>query len=146
MLSISSVLTGLSRISELDKDNVWEKIPLFSQEGAIDPGSEHSSDSGSDKTSDDDDSDFYEESIVEHLNCKQLSTRQRFRRRVLKFQFFWYELIPHEKSDKRQYSGRLYRDGHNRSLQLQSFMVSDLKSRARVRTDRLGDWSLAACG
>ena len=131
-------------------------MPLFSNLCEVDQGSRPCSDTGSDKTSDttsDETGDknhaaFFEESISQHLDCEQLSTRQSLRRRILKFQFSWYQLIPHEQSEKRlyrrKYSGRLYRDDLKRSLQLESFMVSDLTFRVWLEIDRLGNCNLAA--
>ena len=158
----NSVLTGLSRISNVNKDSIWEKVPLFSPVCEVDQGSlrglfsDIESDTTSDKTSDetsdegseDSDVEFFEESILQHLNCEQLSMRQSLRRRIVKFQFSWYQLTPSAKSEKRlyprKYSGRLYRDKHQRSLQLESFMVSDLLIRVWLEIEyRLGNCSLA---
>lgn len=93
----------------------------FNVEG--EDGSKAESDEGY-ETKDDDDSDFYAQSVKEHLRCEQLSVLRRARRVIVKFQFSWYELVAHGSSEKRRYSGKLYRDEENRSLQLQSFMVS----------------------
>jgi len=122
LLTRSSVLTGLSRASEVAKHGRilgLGKIPLFRNSNRIgerkhDTENENESYNG----------DFYAESISEHIDGKQLSLWERSRRRVVKFQFSWYELIPYGESEDRQFSGRLYRDVQKRSLQLQSFMVS----------------------
>ena len=113
--------------------------------------SDKTSDTTSDETGDEGSNNyagFFEESISQHLNCEQMSTRQSLRRRIVKFQFSWYQLTPHGKSEKRlyprKYSGRLYRDDLKRSLQLESFMVSDLKFEVRLEIDRLGNCNLAA--
>jgi len=150
LLIIYSVLTGLSRIPNLDAYTPIlreRKVPLFSPAGII-----HGSRSGSD-VSHYDDSDFYQSCIWEYLDCKQQSMQESYRRRVIQFQFSWYEIVFNEKCEKRQYagrnsgrySGRLYRDKF-RSLQLQSFMVSDVTPRAQLTIDKLGGWSLATSG
>ncbi|KAG8530501.1 uncharacterized protein KY384_005004 [Bacidia gigantensis] len=147
------VLTGVSNISNLERDNIYDKIPLFRKDHKIDRGkvlygkdeisssetddctSSEASDDGIDMTyndpedegSEDGDVVFLEESIVQHLNCEQLSMRKYDRKRIVKFQFSWYELIPHDISEEfrylQRYSGRLYRDNKKRSIQLQSFMA-----------------------
>jgi hypothetical protein len=121
------VITGLSRIPELNEDNVWSKVPIFSREGFICHGSDGDSDFGFNNTFRSSHTWFYEDSIAEHLNCEQLSMRKKFRIHVVKFQFSWYELVHLHKSEDRSRSGRLYRDDLQRSLQLQSFMVSNPK-------------------
>ena len=101
-------------------------MPLFSELWGVDQGSRLRSYTESDKTSDTTsdetgnegselDAGVFKESMLQHLNCEQLSMRQSLRRRIVKFQFSWYQLIPHGKSEERlyprKYSGRLYRDG-----------------------------------
>lgn len=99
-----------------------------------------------DDTNDDTESKgFYEKSISEHIDGKQVLFCERSRLRVVKFQFSWYELIPHGKSEDRQYSGRLYRDALKRSLQLQSFMVSPTHEEgSKDELTGRDHWSMAA--
>lgn len=156
MLNANSVLTSLSNIPNIDRDNIWAKVSRFSELCEVDQGSRLCSYTGSDKTSgattdeidDKNYAGFFEESILQHLNCEQLSTRQSLRRRIVKFQFSWYQLIPHDQSEerlyRRKYSGRLYRDGLQQSLQLESFMVSDITFGVWLEIDRLGNCNLAA--
>ncbi|KAL9613084.1 MAG: hypothetical protein Q9167_002341 [Letrouitia subvulpina] len=139
------VLTGLSRISKLERDNIWEKVPLFPREHAIDTGktgnlvgdetsdeisddgsemsnetSDERSDEPSDEGSECHDADFLEEGIIQHLNCEQLSMRQILRKRIVKFQFSWYELIPQDISEKyphpRKYAGSGNSEKHVKHL------------------------------
>lgn len=144
MLKINSVLTGLSRISRLDKSNIRFKVPLFTGERMQ---GNYDEETASDETSNPYGIGFYEGSILEHLHYKQLSIFRRFCRRIcIKFQFSWYELILDVNSENRRYSGRLYRDDLNRSLQLQSFMVSELIRKGRYGIDKVGDCDLASFG
>ena len=115
------------------------------------PGSDKTSDTKRDETDDEGRKNyagFFRGSILQHLNCEQLSMQQSLRRRIVKFQFSWYQLIPHGDSEKRlyprKYSGKLYRDDLKRSIQLESFMVSDLEFGAWLEIDRLGNCNLAA--
>ena len=157
-LNANSVLSGLSKIPNLNRDNVWVTVPLFLELWEVDQGSIRSF-TGSNKTRDttsietDDEgrtnyAGILHEIILQHLNCEQLSMQQSLRRRIAKFQFSWYQFIPHSESEKRlyprKYSGRLYRDGLERSLQLESLMVSDLTLGIWLETNRLGNRDLAA--
>jgi len=148
----NSVLTGLSRVVELNQTSMWLSVPLFAGGSKIDRGNDgdvhfrsnrSSNDEEDDNNDNDDDNygDFYHESILEHLSYEQLSVRQPSRRRAVKFQFSWYEILPHGESEDRKFSGRLYQDKYKRSIQLQSFMVSHHASRAQgfVLTDRQSD-------
>ena len=114
-------------------------------------GSNKTGDTTSDETDDEGRTDYagiLHEIILQHLNCEQLSMQQSLRRRIANFQFSWYQFIPHSESEKRlyprKYSGRLYRDDLKRSLQLESFMVSDLTFGIWPEIDRLGNRDLAA--
>jgi hypothetical protein len=148
--NLDSVLTGLSRITLVSPPLTRLSFPLFERERKIDRGDSlyTRSDMSSDEEEgfDNDRDDFFNDSILEHLGYKQLSFRKASRRRIVKFQFSWYEIIAHGESEDRKFSGRLYQDKDKRSIQLQSFMVSNHSSRAkttRLLTDRSGNWSLA---
>jgi hypothetical protein len=70
-------------------------------------------DESGDDLSDDPDHVFYTESISEHLSMGQLSMCQLLRRRrVVKFKFAWYQLIPDGRAEKHEHSGMIYRDQH----------------------------------
>ena len=115
------MIAGLSGVSDVedDRSTFLDNIPVF-QESIHIGGSSHDTD-------DDDEIEskgFFAKSISEHIDGEQVSLWERSRLRIVKFQFSWYEFIPHGQSEDRRYSGRLYRDALKRSLQLQSFMVS----------------------
>jgi hypothetical protein len=134
-------------------------MPLFEGDHPVDRGSSDRASNRSDETtendsgdnaSDDDTSiDLRNDTLLEHLSFEQISILKRSRKRVVKFQLSWYEIMPNEEAENRQHCGRLYRGDRKRSIQLQSFMVSEWISRYHFdgfRTDRPGNGNLAGSG
>ncbi|EPE25312.1 hypothetical protein GLAREA_01224 [Glarea lozoyensis ATCC 20868] len=151
------VLTGLSRVIGDDPSRIWLSIPLFERDIKVDQGDDKNCYAGSNTSShgeDDQDNEanddsghvsnqYYEGNILEHLSHKQISIRRVSRRRIVKFQFSWYEIIPYADSENRKFSGRLYQDKDKRTIQLQSFMAIGIWQ--KIDEDYSGDskfWTL----